>query len=205
MHAGPFYLTNMSIAFDGLAMPFGQKLVLAYGPDAAALNVPVYGPPVHVHPAYRVFGTRNYLLPEEAIDDRGQRYHGQEAVDWIEMLGGVYPRADAIGRLGTGEHFEARLKELDLAVLALYASATPTGPVQRLDLAIEALAVPDGLALTPAQPPADLATYARGVRFYRLAPGVFGALGAAIIQRLLATGRADWRLTFDDLDNLMEV
>ena len=194
----------MPILFDGLAMPFGQKLVLAYGPDAPALNVPLFGPPLYIHPAYRLVGNRDYLLPDEAIDDRGHHYQGQEAVDWIETVGGVYPRADAIGRLGTGERAQARLKELDLAVLALYASATPAGPVQRLDLAIEALAVPDGFAVTPTEPLADLALYARGVRFYRMAPGIFGALGAAIIQRLLATGRADWRLTFDDLDNLMQ-
>jgi len=194
----------MSIIFDGLAMPFGQKLVLAYGPDAPALNQALFGPPLFIHPAYRVFGTRDYLLPNEAIDDRGQHYHDQEAVDWIEMVGGVFPRADAIGRLPSGERAQSRLKELDLAVLALYASATPTGPVQRPDLAIEALAVPDGFAVAPTEPPPDLATYARGVRWYRMAPGIFGALGVGIIQRLLASSRADWRLTFDDLDNLMQ-
>src|SRR5713226_2514953 len=194
----------MPIAFDGLAMPFGRNLVLAYGPDAQALNQPVFGPPVLIHPAYRLVGSSAYLLPDEAIDDRGQHFHDQEAVDWIEELGGVFPRADALGRLGSGERFQARLKELDLAVLALYASAEPHGPVQRLDLAIEALAVPDGLALTPTTPPPELRAYARGVRFYRLAPGVFGALGVALIQRLLATGRADWRVTFDDLDDMMQ-
>jgi hypothetical protein len=194
----------MPISFDGLAVPFGRNLVLAYGPDAPALNQPLFGPPVHVYPAYRVVGRSDYLLPQEAIDDRGQRYHGQEAVDWIEMLGGVFPRADAIGRLGSGEHFEARLKDLDLAVLALYASPAPNGPVQRLDLAIEALAAPDGYALAPTAPPADLSTYARGIRFYRLAPGVFGAAGVALIQRLLATSRSDWRVTFDDLDHLLQ-
>ncbi len=193
----------MSIRFDGLAMPFGRRLVLAYGPDASALNQPLFGPPLYVHPAYRLVGSSAYLLPDEAIDDRGQRYHDQEAVDWIEELGGVFPRADAIGRLASGEPFQARLKELDLAALALYASAALEGPVQRLDLAIEALAVPDGYALTPTTPPPVLDTYARGVRFYRLAPGAFGALGIALIQRLLATGRADWRLTFDDLDDLL--
>jgi len=184
-------------------MPFGRSLVLAYGPDAPALNQPLFGPPVYIHPAYRIYGTPNDLLPDEAIDDRGQRFYGQEAVDWIEMAGGVYPRADALGRLSTGEKAQARLKELDLAALTLYASAEPAGPTRRLDLAIEALAVPDGLALTPASPPAALETYARGIRFYRLAPGVFGAVGAALIQRLLATRRADWRLTFDDLDNML--
>jgi hypothetical protein len=58
--------------------------------------------------------------------------------------------------------------------------------------------------LTAAIPPPELDAYARGVRFYRLAPGVFGALGVALIQRLLATSRADWRVTFDDLDNMMQ-
>lgn len=193
----------MSIPFDGLAMPFGRGLVLAHGPDAPALNQPLFGPPLFIHPAYRVVGGTDYLLPDAAIDDRGRRFHGQEAVDWIEMLGGVFPRADAIGRLGTGEPFQARLKELDLAALALYASAEPDGPPRRLDLAIEALAVPDGYALTPTAPPPELETYARGLRFYRLAPGVFGAVGVALIQRLLATGRADWRVTFDDLDDML--
>jgi hypothetical protein len=194
----------MPIPFDGLAMPFGRKLVLAYGPDAPALNQPVFGPPVYVHPAYRLVGRSDYLLPNEAIDDRGHHFYGQEAVEWIETAGGVFPRADAIGRLGTGEPFQARLKEMDLAVLALYTSAEPLGPAQRLHLAIEALAVPDGYAVIPIEPPPELAIYGRGVPFYRLAPGVFGAMGVALIQRLLATGRPDWRVTFDDLDNLMQ-
>src|SRR5258708_39213919 len=132
----------MPIPVDGLAMPFGRKLVLAYGPDAPALNQPVFGPPVYVHPAYRLVGSTDYLLPYEAIDDRGQHFHGQEAVEGIETAGGVFPHADAIGRLATGEPFQARLKEMDLAVLALYASAEPRGPVQRLHLVIAALAVP---------------------------------------------------------------
>lgn len=194
----------MPIAFEGLVLAFGRYLVLAYGPDAPALDQPLFGPPVLIHPAYRLVGSSEYLLPDEAIDDRGQHFHDQDAVDWIEELGGVFPRADALGRLGSGERFQARLKELDLAALALYASAEPQRPAQRLDLAIEALAVPDGFALTPTTPPPELNHYARGVRFYRLAPGVFGAIAVALIQRLLATGRADWRVTFDDLDDMMQ-
>jgi hypothetical protein len=194
----------MSLPFDGLAMPFGRRLVLAYGAEAAALNQPLFGPPVYIHPAYRVYGQPDYLLPDEAIDDRGLHYFGQEAVEWIEEVGGVYPRADAIGRLATGERSRARLKELDLAVLALYVSAEPQGAVQRLHLAIEAEAVADGFALIPTEPPAALAAFARGAPFYRLSPGAFGAAGAALIQRLLATGRRDWRVTFDDLDNLLQ-
>src|ERR1700694_4882161 len=90
---------RMSIPFDGLALPFGRGLVLAYGPDAPALNQPLFGPPVFVHVGYRLVGSSDYLLPDEAIDDRGQHFHEQEAVDWIEMLGGAFPRADAIGML----------------------------------------------------------------------------------------------------------
>jgi hypothetical protein len=195
----------MSIPFDGLALPFGRSLVLAYGPDASALSQPLFGPPVFVHPAYRLVGSSEYLLPDEAIDDRGQHFYEQEAVDWIEMLGGVFPRADAIGRLGSGEKAQARLKELDLAVVALFAAAQPKGQPRRLDLAIEALAVPDGYAVLPTAAPTELESYARGLRFYRLAPGVFGAVGVALIQRLLATGRADWRITFDELDDMMQL
>jgi hypothetical protein len=199
------WLARMSIAFDSLALPFGRSLVLAYGPDAPALNQSLFGPPVFVHVGYRLVGSSEYLLPHEAIDDRGQLYYEQEAVDWIEMLGGAFPRADAIGRLSSGHPAQARLKELDLAVAALYASAEPKGQPRRLDLAIEALAIPDGYALLPTAAPAELETYARGLRFYRLAPGVFGAVGAALVQRLLATGRADWRVTFDDVDDMMHL
>ena len=194
----------MPISFDGLALPFGRNLVLAYGPDAPALNLPVFGPPVFVHPAYRLVGRPDFLLPNEAIDDRGQRFHGTQAAEWIERAGGAFPRADAIGRTPAGQRLEVRLKELDLAALALFGSATPDAPLTRLDLAIEALAVPDGYALAPTAAPSELQPFARGLRFYRLAPGTFGALGAAIIQHLLATGHADWRLTFDDLDNLLQ-
>lgn len=194
----------MPIEFDGLALPFGRKLVLAYGPDASALNQPLFGPPVLIHPGYRLVGSDDYLLPDEAIDDRGQHFHGQAAVEWIDRAGGAFPRSDAIGRLASGEKLEARLKELDLAEMALFASSGPNGQPVRLGLAIEALAVPDGYALTPSAPPPELQTFARGLPFYRLAPGVFGAVGVALIQRLLATGRADWRLTFDDLDEMTQ-
>jgi len=63
-----------------------------------------------------------------------------------------------------------------------------------------ARAVNDGYALTPAPLPIEL--LARALPCYRLAPGVFGAPGAAILSQLLATRRWDWRLTFDGLDDL---
>ena len=64
--------------------------------------------------------------------------------------------------------------------------------------------MPDGYALSPVAPPEDLALYARALPFYRLAPGAFGAGGAALVNRLLATGQVDWRVTFDDLDDTLD-
>jgi len=55
------------------------------------------------------------------------------------------------------------------------------------------------VALTPVPLPVPLLS--RALPCYRLAPGVFGAVGAAILNQLLASGRRDWRLTFDDLDD----
>ena len=93
------------------------------------------------------------------------------------------------------------MKEVDLAEMAVFASpAAEARPVVRVDLAIEALAAPDGYALRPA--PFPIEWLARALPGYRLAPGIFGALGAAILNQLLATRRRDWQLTFDDLDNM---
>ena len=61
----------------------------------------------------------------------------------------------------------------------------------------------DGYALTPAPFPIEL--LARALPCYRLAPGTFGAVSAAIVQQLLATRRTDWRLTFDQLDDWTEI
>jgi hypothetical protein len=194
----------MSIELNGLVIPFSRRHLLLYGPDAAAFGTPLFGPPVFLRPGYKLVWENDYLLPEQAIDDRGQRYDGTRAAEWIETRGYSFPRADAIGFRPSGEDLGLEMKELDLAVLALFASARPTGPALRLALAVEALAVPDGYALSPIVPPAVLALYARALPFYRLAPGAFGAGGAALVSRLLSSGQSDWRVTFDDLDDTVD-
>jgi hypothetical protein len=194
----------MSIELNACLIPFASAHVLVYGPDAQAFGLPLFGPPVYVRPGYRLWDGRRYLLPIEAIDDIGQRFKGQEATTWIEERGDSFPRADAIGVLTTGEPLSLFVKELDLAALALFASTRPDSAPVRLDLILEALAVPDGYALSPVAPPASLAPFARAVPSYRLAPGVFGALGAALVHRILQQGRRDLAVTFDDLDDLIE-
>ena len=194
----------MSIELNGLVIPFTRRHLLLYGPDAAAFGTPLFGPPVFLRPGYKLAWENDFLLTEQTIDDRGQRYDGVQAAEWIETRGYSYPRADAIGFRPSGEPLGLEVKELDLAVLALFASARPTGPAVKLDLALEALAVPDGYALSPVAPPQALAMYARALPSYRLAPGAFGAGGAALVNRLLATRQADWRVTFDDLDDTLD-
>ena len=120
----------------------------------------------------------------------------------MEERGDLFPRADVIGqRAATGERLSLFMKELDLVQIAVFASP-PSGATLavRVDLAIEARAVPDNYALTPAT--FSIEVLDRGLICYRLAPGVFGAVGAAILNQLLLTKRTDWRLTFDDVDSL---
>jgi len=204
----PFLTLSMSLTFPGLVLPFNHHHLLVYGPDAEALGAPLYGPPVYLSPGYRFFEHDEYLLPTEVIDDLGQRFSAPACYDWIEKRGDAFPRADLIGFTPSGEKKTVFMKEMDLAEIRVFASAFSMetdwpvgGSVVRLDLALEALAQPDGYALTPTDLPLRLLS--RALPCYRLAPGVFGALGAAIINRLLATGRRDWRLTFDDLDEIM--
>jgi hypothetical protein len=159
---------------------------------------------VFVRPAYPLWDGHTYLLPDEAIDDIGQRFVGPAAHAWIEERGDAFPRADAIGVLASGEPKSVFLKELDLANLAPFASAGPNSAAVRLDLALEALAVPDGYALSPVALPPDLDLFARVLPAYRLAPGAFGALGASLVQKILLSGRRDLEVTFDDLDDLVE-
>jgi hypothetical protein len=71
----------------------------------------------------------------------------------------------------------------------------------RVALAIEARAVPDQYAVIPTDPPIPL--LARALPSYRLAPGVFGAVGAAILNQLLSSTRRDWKLTYDELDDML--
>jgi hypothetical protein len=191
--------------FPALVIPFQRYHLLVYGPDAGALGEPLFGPPVEVRPAYLLVGRHDYLLPAAAIDDIGQRFEGIQAYDWIEARGDAFPRADVIGTLPSGANESVFMKELDLAELALYAApANGGGHPVRLALAIEARAVPDGLALTPTDCPPVLAPFSRALPCYRLAPGAFGAAGAAILSQLLASGRRDWTMTFDQLDDLIE-
>jgi hypothetical protein len=191
----------MSIPFPGLVIPFTQYHLLVYGPDADALGPALFGPPVHLRPGYWSLPHNDYLLPTETIDDFGQRFPAPECYEWIEARGDAFPRADAIGILRSGQQASAFMKELDLAVMAAFAApSSQSTAFTRLDLALQALPVPDGYALTPIPPPLPL--LARALPAYRLAPGAFGAAGAAILTQLLATRRTDWRLTFDDVDDL---
>jgi hypothetical protein len=189
-------------------LPFNQHHLLVYGPEAEslALNEPLFGPPVHLQPGYRLFTENNYLLPREVIDDIGQHFFAPECYDWIEQRGDQFPRADAIGTLPSGEKRSVFMKEVDLAEMAVFASRAAHGSsALRVDLAIEAQAVPDGYALIPVAFP--LLIFARALPCYRLAPGAFGAAGAAILNQLLTMRpiRRDWRLTFDDLDDLTDI
>jgi hypothetical protein len=194
----------MPIALDGLVVQFLDRNVLVFGPDAAAFGDPAFGPPVYVRPAYRLWAGGDYVLPSEAIDDIGQRFQGRAAYEWIETRGDAFPRADVIGVRPSGRRESVFMKELDLAELGLFAGAQPDGPVVKIDLALEALAVPDGLALSPISLPPELELFERALPCYRLAPGAFGALGAALVHKVLASGRRDLTITFDDLDDLVE-
>jgi hypothetical protein len=197
-------LSPVSTPFPGLVVAFGGQHLLLFGPDAAAFGEPLFGPPAFLRPAYRLYDGGNYLLPAEAIDDIGQRFRGLEALAWIEARGDLFPRADVIGVLPSGQPKSAFMKEIDLADLAVYAAPGDGGrPLLRLALALEARAVPDGDALTPITCPPELQPFERAMPCYRLSPGAFGALGAGLIRHLLLTGRRDLRLTFDQLDDLL--
>jgi hypothetical protein len=189
-------------SFISLLLPFNRHHLLAYGPEAEALGEPLFGPPLNLRPGYRLFAEPGYLLPTEVIDDIGQHFFAPECYEWIEQRGDLFPRADMIGILPSGEKRSLFMKEVDLAEMAPFAS--PSGeahPLVRVELAIESRAVRDGLALAPVEFPIKL--LARALPCYRLAPGVFGAVGAAILAQLLASKRRDWHLTFDDLDEAL--
>ncbi len=193
-----------AISFPGLLLPFQRHHLLVYGPEAEALGEPLFGPPVYLRPGYRLFTENGYLVLTEVIDDIGQHFFAPGCYEWIEQRGDQFPRADAIGVMPSGERRNVFMKELDLVDMAGFASpADEPRPIVRVDLAIEARAVADGYALTPAPFPIEL--LARAVPCFRLAPGVFGAVGAAILHQLLITRRTDWRLTFDDLDDQLGV
>ena len=195
----------MSFEFPALLLPYGTTHILVYGPEAEALGPvgPLFGPPVSLRPGYHLIAEPDYLLPNEVIDDIGQHWTAPFCYQWMEERGDLFPRADVIGqRASTGASQNVFMKEMDLVQIAVFASpiSGEALPVQ-VDLAIEALAVPDDYALIPTTFPIEVLD--RGLLCYRLAPGVFGAVGAAILNQLLASRRTDWRLTFDDVDALI--
>lgn len=192
----------MSFEFAGYILPYGTTHLLVYGPDAEALGTPRFGPPVSLRPGYHLIAEPDYLLPNEVIDDIGQRWAAPFCYQWMEERGDLFPRADVIGqRAATGATQSVFMKELDLVQIGVFASPLSADALPvRVDLAIEALAVPDNYALTPVTFPIEVLD--RGLICYRLAPGVFGAVGAAILNQLLVSRRTDWRLTFDDVDVL---
>jgi len=188
--------------FDGLVLPFNQHYLLVHGPDAAALGVPLFESPVFVRPGYKLWDAPQYLLPHTVVDDYGQEFGEPACFDWLETQGDLFPRSDVFGYLPLGGERGVVCKALDLTDLAVFAGPHATeGPWARVSLAIEARAAPDQYAVAPAEPPIPL--LARALPSYRLAPGVFGAVGAAILNQLLASKRRDWKLTYDELDDML--
>lgn len=192
----------MPFEVPGLLAAVAGHRVLVFGPEADALAPPVLGPPVYLWPGYRIWGEPRHLVPHTVIDDVGREFAGIEVYSWLEVRGDLYPRSDVLGYLSDGGDRGLVAKGLDLADMAVFASQGQSGgPFLKIELAIEARAVPDGLALAPADLPVP--ALARALPCYRLAPGAFGAVGAAILNQVLSSGRRDWRLTFDELDEMM--
>lgn len=194
----------MSFSFLAYILPFNQHYILVYGPDAPALGVPLLEPPVFLRPGYKLWAGPDYLLPHSAVNDIGQEFGEPEIYEWLETQGDLFPRSDVFGYLPLGTERGVVVKGLDLTQLAVFASAQPdSGPFVRVTLAVEARAVPDNLALTPT--PCPVPQFERALPSYRLAPGVFGAVGAAILNQLLVSKKRGWTLTFDELDEMVGV
>lgn len=192
----------MSFSFPAYVIPFNQHYLLVHGPEAPALGVPLFEPPVFMRPGYKLWDAPDYLLPHTVVDDIGQEFGEPEIYEWLETHGDLFPRSDVFGDLPLGGERGVVVKGLDLTQLAVFASAQPeAGPFVRLACAIEARAVPDNLALTPA--PCPVLQFERALPSYRLAPGVFGAVGAAILNQLLVSKKHNWKLTFDELDDMV--
>jgi len=192
----------MSFEFDGLVLPFNQHYLLVYGPQAQALGVPLFESPIYVRPGYRLWEAPQYLLPHTVVDDIGQEFGEPEVYEWIETRGDLFPRSDVIGYLPAGGERGVVCKALDLTDLAVFAGPHATeGPWVRVSLALEARAVPDPYAVFPI--PSPFPVFARALPGYRLSPGVFGAVGAAILNQILASRRRDWKLTYDELDDML--
>lgn len=192
----------MSFQFPALVLPFNQHYLLVHSPDASALGVPLFESPVYVRPGYKLWDAPTYLLPHTVVDDYGQEFGEPGCFDWLETQGDLFPRSDVIGYLPAGGERGVVVKDLDLIDLAVFAAPHATeGPWVRVALAIEARAVPDQYAVVPVESPFPL--FARALPSYRLAPGVFGAVGAAILNQLLSSKRRDWKLTYDELDDML--
>ncbi|HRE28199.1 MAG TPA: hypothetical protein PK954_16280 [Anaerolineales bacterium] len=187
---------------NGIVIAHNGHFILVYGSELQALGAPVIGAPVELRPGYRLWEAPTYLLPQTVIDDIGQEFVAPDVYDWIEERGDLYPRSEAYGCLPDGKPAGYVIKALDLTQLRAFAGAPGgQGPYLSLSLAIEAEAVPDDFAVTPVACPVPL--LARALPTYRLAPGTFGAIGAAILNQLLNSRRRDFQLTFDELDDML--
>lgn len=194
----------MSLSFPAYVLPFNQHYLLVHGPDALALGVPLLEPPIFLRPGYKLWDAPDYLLPHTVVDDIGQEFGEPEIFEWLETQGDLFPRSDVFGYLPLGGERGVVVKALDLTQLAVFAAARPnTGPFLRLALAVEARAVPDSLALVSTSCPWP--QFERALPSYRLAPGVFGAVGAAILNQLLVSKKRNWQLTFDELDDMVGI
>jgi hypothetical protein len=158
--------------------------------------------PLYLRPGYHFHLRNDYLLPTEIIDDLGQRLPAPECYEWLERHGDAFPRADLVGQLAsTGAKYSAFIKEVDLIELQIFAMETsPAFPPPRVNLAVELLTPPEGLALAPADSPVP--AFARALTCYRLHPRVTRETRDIILTRLVTTHRDDWQLTFADLATL---
>jgi hypothetical protein len=175
----------MTFAFSGFVVAVNNLPLLVYGPEVevlAALGTLLVGPALILRPGYHLFFEPDYLLPEEVIDDRGQRFAAPECYEWIETHGDLFPRADAIGVRPSGQPQTVFLKALDLTDMAVFAAPeTPTSGASyvRIEAALEARSEPASRAFEPAPFPIPLLD--RALISYRLTPS------AANLERLLAS------------------
>ncbi len=191
----------MPIDVPGVVIAHNGQYLLVYGSEANALGVPTLAAPVSLWPGYRLWEAPTYFLPNLIVDDIGQEFEPPESYQWLEERGDLFPRSEAYGRLIDGSEKGFVVKAMDLTDLRVFAANSPDGPFLPIALAIEAEAVPDNLAVVPVPAPAPIV--ARALPAYRIAPGTFGAVGAALLNHLLAHKRRDFRLTFDELDDML--
>ena len=119
----PDSLSAYALQLDGqyyLARGAGAPALAALGQDAFS--------PVSIRYAFPHFATRRPFFPALAADDRGRRYRGLEAIDWLSSSGLLFPRADALGVWSDGVEDQLFIKELDLAVPMLSYAAPSEAP-----------------------------------------------------------------------------